>query len=305
MGPLENKRVGIVGLGLMGGALAMGLGELSPLSIAAYDRNEEVIADALDQGVISFGVSREEEIPGFLQELDLVFLCLYPRAVVDFMEKYRDDFKPGALITDITGVKTTVMEAIVPRLREDVDFIFGHPMAGSEKEGFGGADASIFVGRNYILIPRTENRPENIALLKEIIAGLGFTNIIETTAQIHDQKIAFTSQLCHVIAAALIDSEDDLSITDYEGGSFGDLTRIAMINAEMWSELFITNKDALISQLRKYGASLTAMAEMIEAENEAALVDRLNDVRHKRVIMEIERQNKKQGKGPKPAGDKA
>lgn len=288
---LTGKRIGIIGLGLMGGAMAMGLRKEKPISIGAYDINAEVIEAALEQNVIDCGLSDETQLGDFLNTLDIVILCLYPRALVDFVIKYQHLLKAGALLTDIAGVKTMLFDELLPLLRKDLDFIFGHPMAGSEKEGFGVADESIFAGKNYILIPRPENDPEHVALLKKLIYGLGFTNIVETTPEIHDQKIAFTSQLCHIIAAGLIDSEDDIHITDYEGGSFCDLTRIAMINAEMWSELFICNKDALLAQMKKYQQAITKMETLIEAEDEEALIDKLQNVRKKRVAMEIERQN--------------
>lgn len=292
MKSLEGKTVTIAGLGLMGGAMAMGFKKLGPQKVCAYDVNEEVLETALTKGAIDWGVSSEEDLKAVLGESDLVMICLYPRLAAEFVLTYMDAFKEGALLTDITGVKQFLMKQLDGQLRDDLDFIYGHPMAGSEKEGFGGADDSIFKGRNYILIPRPENRPENLLWIKRIMTELGFVNIVETTPEGHDQKIAFTSQLCHVIASALVDSEDDLHITDYEGGSFGDLTRIAMINAKMWTELFLTNKEALLAQIDKFEQSMADLRAFIDEEDSESLIDRLNSVRHKRIIMEIDRQNK-------------
>ncbi|MEG0494921.1 MAG: prephenate dehydrogenase [Eubacterium sp.] len=289
---LKGKTVSFIGLGLMGGAMAMGIRKQSPEKICAFDKDEEVLERALEQDVIDWGVSEPAGIREILKASDLVIFCLYPRIALDFIVKYMDDFKKNAILTDIIGVKMMLFEGLQGALRDDLDFISGHPMAGSEKEGFGNADDRIFKKRNYILIPRPENRPENVALIREMIHGLGFTNIVETTPEIHDQKIAFTSQLCHVIAAALIDSEDDLHITDYEGGSFSDLTRIAMINAEMWTELFICNKTALVTQIEKFEKSLNRMKTMVKAEENVDLIKVLQDVRKKRITMEVDRQNK-------------
>ena len=299
METLKGKTVSFIGLGLMGGALAMGIRKQNPDKICAFDINEEVLEDALSKKVIDWGVSEPEGIRQILKESDLVVICLYPQLALDFILEYMQDFKQNAVITDITGVKKLLVDHLKGVLREDLDLILGHPMAGSEKEGFGNADDSIFKDRNYILVPQPENRPENLAFIREIIRNLGFVNIVETTAEIHDQKIAFTSQLCHVIASALVDSEDDLHITDYEGGSFGDLTRIAMINAGMWTELFICNKEALVDQIEKFENSMDTMKKMIQAEDSAGLTEILSNVRKKRMTMEVDRQNKTSAKAQK------
>lgn len=299
METLKGKTVSFIGLGLMGGALAMGIRKQGPDKICAFDINEEVLEDALRKEVIDWGVSEPEGIRQILRVSDLVVICLYPQLALDFILEYMEDFKKNAVITDITGVKKLLVDHLKGVLREDLDLILGHPMAGSEKEGFGNADDAIFKERNYILVPQPENKPENLSFIKEIIRNLGFVNIVETTAEVHDQKIAFTSQLCHVIASALVDSEDDLHITDYEGGSFGDLTRIAMINAGMWTELFICNKEALVDQIEKFEKSMDTMKKMIQAEDSDGLTEILSNVRKKRITMEVDRQNKTSAKTQK------
>ena len=281
----EDSIVGFIGLGLMGGALAMGLRKQGPREIWGYDLNPAVIETARAQGVIDEGVWDSAGLQKMLPQCDLVFICLAPMATLAFLALYMEDFKPGAIVTDIIGVKEVVFKNLGNLLRKDIDYIPGHPMAGSEKEGFGGADDRIFKNRNYILTPLPANQPENIQLIRDIVTDLGFNHIVETTTEIHDQKIAFTSQLCHVIAAALVDCEDDLSITDFEGGSFGDLTRIAMINAPMWTELFMCNRKNLLDQIEKFEASLAAMKEMIRLDEKEELIDRLQSVREKRIAM--------------------
>ena len=281
----EDSIVGFIGLGLMGGALAMGLRKQGPREIWGYDLNPAVIETARAQGVIDQGVWDSAGLQKMLPQCDLVFICLAPMATLAFLALYMEDFKLGVIVTDIIGVKEVVFKNLGNLLRKDIDYIPGHPMAGSEKEGFGGADERIFKNRNYILTPLPANQPENIQLIRDIVTDLGFNHIVETTTEIHDQKIAFTSQLCHVIAAALVDCEDDLSITDFEGGSFGDLTRIAMINAPMWTELFMCNRKNLLDQIEKFEASLAAMKEMIRLDEKEELIDRLQSVREKRIAM--------------------
>ncbi|MGL4607009.1 MAG: prephenate dehydrogenase [Eubacteriaceae bacterium] len=285
MKKMEESIVGFIGLGLMGGALAMGIRKQNPKKIMAYDLNPESIQAGKAQGVIDEGVTETFGLQELLHQCDIVFLCLCPMDTLAFMALYMEDFKENALITDITGVKGVVLNNLGNLLRKDVDYIPGHPMAGSEKEGFGGATDSIFLNRNYILTPLSSNKQENIDFLKKVISNLGFTHIVETTWEIHDEKIAFTSQLCHVIASALVDCEDDLSITDFEGGSFGDLTRIAMINAPMWAELFTGNKENLMCQIEKFQRSLEEIKALIQEEEKEKLIDRLASVREKRVIM--------------------
>jgi prephenate dehydrogenase len=194
-------------------------------------------------------------------------------------------FKGGALITDIAGIKGNIVEAAEKNLRADLDFIPGHPMAGSEQGGFANAAKCDFRGKNYILTPLARNKPENLAYLKDLIYRMGFGRITETSAAEHDRKIAFTSQLCHVIAAALIDCEADREITRFGGGSFEDLTRIAMLNAPMWTELFLENKDCLLDRIRQFEGSLDALKELISSGAAEELQDRLAAVRDRRAAM--------------------
>jgi prephenate dehydrogenase len=158
-------------------------------------------------------------------------------------------------------------------------------MAGSEKGGFANAERCDFRGKNYILTPLKRNKPENLAFLKDLIRRMGFGRVTETTAEDHDRKIAFTSQLCHVIAAALIDCEDDTAITRFGGGSFEDLTRIAMLNAPMWTELFIENRTALAGRIRQFERSLELIGDLIAKGDAPALEHALCRVRDRRSAM--------------------
>jgi prephenate dehydrogenase len=158
-------------------------------------------------------------------------------------------------------------------------------MAGSEGGGFGNAGRCNFHGKNYILTPLARNRPENLEFLKALIYRMGFGRITCTTAEEHDRKIAFTSQLCHVIAAALIDCEGDRGITRFGGGSFEDLTRIAMLNAPMWTELFLENREALLSRIEQFEGSLDKFKTYIAGTRREELAAALGAVRERRRAM--------------------
>jgi prephenate dehydrogenase len=158
-------------------------------------------------------------------------------------------------------------------------------MAGSEKGGYAQAKQCDFTGKNYILTPLKRNKAENIELIKGLIYAMGFGRITETTAQEHDRKIAFTSQLCHIIAAALIDCEPDRTITRFGGGSFEDLTRIAMLNAPQWTELFLENKNELLGRITQFEASLDKLKGFIAMGRRGELEACLQEVRERRADM--------------------
>ena len=284
---MTDKTYGIAGFGLMGGSFAMALrAEVLGKGgkIFALDPKKAALEYARELGVIDEGFA-PESAAAMLARCDVVFVCLYPRQTRDFLHTYRRAFKHGAIVTDISGVKGELAEQSGAFAGADFDFISGHPMAGSEKEGFLHASPAIFRGRNYILLPAPHNDPEHIAFLKKLIYKLGFARIIETDAATHDHKIAFTSQLCHIIAAALVDSAEDTGVTSFGGGSFEDLTRIAMINAPLWSELFLSNRAALLSRIDLFEQSLDSLRAMLEAGDAPALAAALRAVREKRLAM--------------------
>jgi prephenate dehydrogenase len=270
----------------MGGALAMALRNRAVLGtrgrLLACDINTETLAAARAGALIDEGFPSPEPMLG---RCNLVFLCLNPSTLLRFMARHMALFRPGALITDIAGVKGTIAAAMEKNLREDLDFIPGHPMAGSEKGGFAQAANCDFRGKNYILTPLTRNKPEHLEFLTALIYRLGFGRVTRTTAEEHDRNIAFTSQLCHVIAAALIDCQDDSTITRFGGGSFEDLTRIAMLNAPMWTELFLENRRELLGRIAQFKGSLDKLTTSIAAGRQEELRRTLEAVRERRAAM--------------------
>lgn len=287
---LKHMTYGIVGLGIMGGSLVKSIRAniLSMNSatgrIYACNRSTASLEMAKSEGMVD-KVFTSDKVEEMLPECDLVYICLYPHATLDFLKKYRDKFKSGAIITDISGVKGIFEKAIPELIRPDTDFVIGHPMAGGEKEGYAHSSAAFFINHNYILLPQDYNKPENLQTMRDLITAMGFTRITETTCENHDYKIGFTSQLCHVIASALVESAEDEQITAFGGGSFEDLTRIAMINAPLWTELFISNKEKLVEHIDRFQKMMQEFRDSIENNDSEKLLGLLSDTREKRMRM--------------------
>ena len=292
MKKLCDMTYGIVGMGLMGGSLAKAIRERvlglasAQGSVLGCDINKASLELALSQHIIDKSFT-PQQADAMLSECDFVYVCLYPNATLSFLKEHKAAFKSGAIVTDISGVKAALFEQLDDILRSDVDFIPGHPMAGSEREGYAASSGFIFKDHNYILMPLPQNKAENVKLFKELIGELGFTRIVTTDARVHDHKIAFTSQLCHVIASALVQSAEDTQVTAFGGGSFEDLTRIALINAPLWTELFLANKKELLSHIKAFESSLSDLRNLIEKEDAQGLTAYLEEVRSKRTQMSV------------------
>lgn len=244
-----NKNILIVGLGLMGGSYAMGFKKLG-FKISAIARRQETIDYAIENNIIDEGFTDPD--PEALGKADIIVFGLYPQIFIDWIKDNQQHFKKGALLTDVTGVKGSVVYEVQSALRDDVEFIAAHPMAGKEVYGVENADDRIFHGANYIVTPTEKNTPEAIEDCLEIGRLLGFANVSVLTPEKHDEMIGFVSQLTHCIAVTLMNCCDDENLKNYTGDSFRDLTRIARINDKMWSELFIMNKPALLHQMHRF-----------------------------------------------------
>ena len=287
---LQDLTYGIVGLGIMGGSLAKAIREnILSMSgargrVLACNRSTACLFQAKAEGVVD-QTFPSDAVRSMLSDCDVVFICLYPHATLDFLAQNRDAFKSGAIVTDISGVKGIFEERLPSLLRPDVDFIIGHPMAGGEKEGYAASSAKFFIQHNYILLPQPFNRAEDLQLIRDLVTAMGFTRITETDCPTHDYKIGFTSQLCHVIASALVESAEDEGITAFGGGSFEDLTRIAMINAPLWTELFVSNREKLVGHIDRFMARMTEFRNLIDGSDTDGLKALLEDTRERRVRM--------------------
>ena len=295
----------IVGLGIMGGSVAKairsniikssGSQAAAPSfsdpdgKIFALDKNNESLFAALTSGIIDRAFT-PSETKDLLGQADMIFVCLYPAATLEFFKEHKADFKDGAIITDISGVKHDLAAALdKDEIRPaNAHLILGHPMAGGEKEGFAASKGEYFLNHNYILIKPEGGYEDETAveIFRKIIRGMGFTRITEVDADTHDNKVGFTSQLCHVVASAMVESAGDPEITSFGGGSFEDLTRIAMINAPLWTELLLANREKLVDHIENFESQLDNLKKLIETQDANGLQSLLADVREKRIAMQ-------------------
>ncbi len=246
---ISEESILIVGLGLIGGSYARALKRLG-FHVAAIDINQESIDYALENGIIDEGYTTVE--PNVVSRADVVVFGLYPTVFKEWIAQYQQFLKPGAMLTDVTGVKSCIVYDIQDMLRPDVEFIAAHPMAGKEVYGVQNSDEHIFHDANYIVVPTEKNTPEAIEWCRSLGMILGFNHIAVLSPEKHDEMIGFVSQLTHIIAVSLMECSDDHSLVDYTGDSFRDLTRIARINDKMWSELFMMNKKELLAQMDRF-----------------------------------------------------
>ncbi len=256
-----NHNILIVGLGVIGGGYAKALTKQG-FAVRCITLNEEDIAYALEKGMIAEG--RTSVDPNFVGEADLIVFALYPHVFLRWIETYQHLFKPGALITDVTGVKGQIVEKVQGMLRSDVEFIAAHPMAGRERSGVLYSDDGVFKGANYIVTPTEKNTEDAIEACKHLGELLGFRRISCLSVEEHDKMIAFLSQLTHCIAITLMTCNTEQGLEKYTGDSFRDLTRIAKINDEMWSELFLLNRDVLLAQMDAFAAEFGRLRSLLE-----------------------------------------
>lgn len=266
----KDKKILIIGLGLIGGSYAKALTEQG-YEVGAIARREETVEYALENGFVAHG--RTEVDPDYIGMFDIAVFALYPNAFTEWLEKYQSYFKGGAVITDVTGVKRGIADRIQQMLRPDIEYIGAHPMAGKEVYGIENASAEMFKGANYIVTPTDKNTEENILLCEELGRVLGFKTVSRLSPERHDEMIGFLSQLTHCIAVALMTCKDCDHFADYTGDSFRDLTRIAKINENMWTELFLMNKDELTDQMDLFIDKFMYIKDCIAREDEAALKD--------------------------------
>ena len=254
----------IVGLGLLGGSYAKALKNIG-FKVSAITKEQADIDYAIDNKIIDSGSAKID--PEIIGEADIVVFALYPHVFLDWVKNNQQYFKSGVIITDVTGVKGKIVNEIQSLLRPDAEFIAAHPMAGKEVSGVKNSDPAIFKGANYIVVPTEKNTEDAIELCKSIGKMLGFSRVSVLSVKEHDEMIAFLSQLTHCIAVSLMCCNDKEGMEKYTGDSFRDLTRIAKINDEMWSELFLSNKQDLLAQMESFKTTFDELYEKIKNED--------------------------------------
>ena len=258
----KETKILIVGLGVIGGGYAAALTEKG-YKVSCITKNQSDVDYALERGMIEYGTTEVD--PTLVGNADLIIFALYPTVFIEWIKEYQHLIKSGALITDVTGVKVSVVDEVQALLRDDVEFISAHPMAGRERSGVEYSDPNVFKGANYIITPTDKNTDGAIEVCRLLGEELGFARISTLSPRDHDEMIAFLSQLTHCIAVTLMTCNTNDGLEKYTGDSFRDLTRIAKINDAMWSELFLMNKDALLSQMDSFIGEFEKLRSMIES----------------------------------------
>ena len=277
----KTHKILIVGLGLLGGSYARAL-KKQGFSVSAITLDQKSIDFALENGIIDKGSTQVDR--QMLQQADVIVFALYPHVFGDWIRENGHLLKEGTILPDVTGVKSGLVEQIQSMLGPGVEFIAAHPMAGRELSGVENSDDSIFRGANYIVVPTEKNTFGAIELCQSLGKTLGFADVSVLPPKQHDEMIAFLSQLTHCIAVSLMCANDAANLERYTGDSFRDLTRIANINDEMWSELFLANRESLLGVMDSYRSNFDRLYRCIQNQDreEMRSMMRLSTERRKR-----------------------
>lgn len=266
--------VGIVGLGLIGGSFAK----------AYHKAGHTVLAADIDRSMLEFARLSEaadgELTKDNLPECDLVLICIYPRAAIEYMEEMAPFFGDQSVVIDCCGVKRDVVEVGMRLARaHGFTYVGGHPMAGRQYSGFKYAAEDLFRNAPMVIVPPDFGDIALLDRVKGLLEPAGFKHISVTTAEDHDEKIAFTSQLAHVVSNAYIKSPTALQHRGFSAGSYKDMTRVAWLNPGMWAELFMLNREALTYELDVLIDNLAKYKEAIEQGDEEGLTALLDEGR--------------------------
>lgn len=264
---MEHTHLVIAGLGLIGGSMALALRHQPAYRVSGIDIDPATRAAALAQDAVAAAGG-----PELLETADLLVLALPPDTAIAFLREHGHRLPRGAVVTDVCGVKRALVAACAPYCREHgLAYIGGHPMAGREHSGFAQADASLFVGASYILTPEDDTPAQAVDRLKQLAADLGCARLTVTTPAEHDRRIAFTSQLPHVLAGAYVKSPQCPLHRGFSAGSYRDVSRVATVDERLWSRLFLHNRDNLCAEIDSLIDNLAACRDALLAQDQARL----------------------------------
>ena len=254
------KAVGIVGMGLIGGSYAKAYHAYSDAAVYGFNRSHSVIEKSLDEGVLT-GELNEKTLP----LCDLLIVCLYPDAIIDYVTKNASLIKPGALVIDAGGLKRKICQTLFPLAKEHgFTFIGGHPMAGKHTSGYDYSTGDLFRNASMILVPEDGEDPAKLSRLEAALSPCSFGKMTICSAEKHDAMIAFTSELAHIVSNAYVKSPTARQHDGFSAGSYRDLTRVAWLNETMWTEIFLENRDNLIKELDSIIKSLGEYRDAME-----------------------------------------
>ena len=269
--------VGIVGLGLIGGSFAKAY-HAQGHTVLACDRDPSVLEFARIFGAVSGELTDEN-----LSSCDLILIAIYPRAAIDYLREHAKHIGSHPIVIDCCGTKRAVCAESFPIAKENgFTYLGGHPMAGTHNSGFKYATPTMFHGAPMVLVPEDFNNIELLSRVKELLAPVGFGRFSVTTAERHDEMIAFTSQMAHVVSNAYIKSPTAQAHKGFSAGSYKDMTRVAWLNPQMWAELFLENKDCLLTELNTLITSLQEYQQAIEQDDKDELIRLLDDGRRRK-----------------------
>ncbi len=269
--------VGIAGLGLIGGSLAKAYHEAGE-RVLAYNRSRSVLDFAVMSGAVDGELTAEN-----ISECDILLLAMYPEAVIDYFREMAPHIGKSTVVMDCGGTKRKVCEACFAAAREyGVTFIGGHPMAGTHNSGFKYARANLFHGAPMVMVPPDPDDVELLEHAEKLLAPAGFGKFSITTAEKHDEMIAFTSQMAHVISNAYIKSPTAGQHKGFSAGSYKDMTRVAWLNPDMWAELFLENRDNLINEIDCFMRSMQQYRDALADGSRQELVQLLDEGRKRK-----------------------
>lgn len=280
----EQMKIAVIGLGLIGGSMAKALKHQTHHYIYGEDKDETVVRKAILVDAINEPLTDEA-----LAECDLIIVALYPQDTVDYVKEHSGVFKKGAVVLDCCGVKGVVCSQLFPVAKEN-GFVFmgGHPMAGLEHSGFAHSKNALFDNASMVLVPAKGTAIETVEKIMNLCRQIGFTNIQITTPEEHDKMIAFTSQLAHVVSSAYIQSPTAAKHEGFSAGSYKDLTRVAKLNEDMWTELFLDNREALVSEIDGIAERLSSFSKAIKEGDEDTLHEILKNGRIQKALIDGE-----------------